>query len=122
MRFWKEVALQFLVRASWIEELSERLAGVESDRQAVMRDTLSQLVGILMQNAHMGPGVVERMVEKEAVLVNHEINDNRRSAAELICRLQRRERFWEEAALQFPVHFMRGIRDILPWLTWHSVE
>lgn len=90
-RVWEEVSAHFPLRHAWIQELSTALAAVERDRQVVMRDTLAQLVAVLMQNAHVGPGVVERVVEKEAALVNHEMNDNKRSTAELVRRLSRRE-------------------------------
>ena len=49
------------------------------------------MVAILVENAHILDGEMERIVEKEAVLVNHEINDNKRAYAELLRRLQRRE-------------------------------
>jgi len=66
---WAEVAAQFPVRHGWVAALQDTLAAVEADRQVIMRDTLAQLVAVTMDVACEGPGVIERLVEKEAVLV-----------------------------------------------------
>jgi hypothetical protein len=71
---WAEVAAQFPVRHGWVAALQDTLAAVEADRQVIMRDTLAQLVAVVMDVASEAPGVIERIVEKEAVLVRGRVS------------------------------------------------
>jgi hypothetical protein len=68
---WTEVSSQFSVRHGWVAGLQDTLAAVEADRQVIMRDTLSQLVAVVMDVASETPGVIERMVRACASSMRH---------------------------------------------------
>ncbi|XP_023561251.1 coiled-coil domain-containing protein 180 [Octodon degus] len=107
LELWDKVANMFLVQKQEIKELDDRLLSIEFSRTDKLKSVLKKYVEIIEKTAYLLQPDVYRLINKEAMIINHALLGNRRAIAQLYVNLM-------EATLQMELdsrHRWQGLED-----------
>ncbi|XP_029058159.1 coiled-coil domain-containing protein 180 isoform X5 [Monodon monoceros] len=93
LELWDQVAEKFLFQKQEIKELDKTLHSLEFSRADKLKSVLKKYVEIIEKTSYLMQPDVYRLIDKEAMIINHALLGNRRALAQLFVNLM-------EAALQ----------------------
>ncbi|XP_038046309.1 coiled-coil domain-containing protein 180-like isoform X2 [Patiria miniata] len=86
---WNLIGSQSVSRRQWIVELDDTLDGFETQRLQRIQDVLKSYAKNMEKIAFLMPPDVQRLISKEAQVINQTILNNRRAYADLNTRLMK---------------------------------
>nr|XP_051712238.1 coiled-coil domain-containing protein 180 isoform X2 [Oryctolagus cuniculus] len=104
---WEKVAAMFLVQKQGIKELDEALHLLEFSRADKLKSVLTKYVEIIEKTSYLMKSDVQRLIDQEAMVMNHALLGNRRAISQLFVNLM-------EATLQQELdcrHRWQGLVD-----------
>ncbi|XP_021100263.1 coiled-coil domain-containing protein 180 isoform X2 [Heterocephalus glaber] len=107
LELWDKVAEMFLVQKQEIKELDETLLSIEFSRADKLKSVLKKYVEIIEKTTYLLQPDVYKLINKEAMIINHALLGNRRAITQLNINLM-------EAALQKELdscHRWQGLVD-----------
>ncbi|XP_033615019.1 coiled-coil domain-containing protein 180 isoform X5 [Fukomys damarensis] len=113
LELWDKVAERVLVQKQDIKELDETLLSIEFSRADKLKSVFKKYVEIIEKTTYLLQPDVYRLINKEAMIINHALLGNRRAIAQLYVNLL-------EAALQMELdshHRWQGLVD-----TWKTLK
>ncbi|XP_053512070.1 coiled-coil domain-containing protein 180 isoform X2 [Artibeus jamaicensis] len=110
---WDQVAEKFLLQKQGIKELDERLYSVEFSRVDRLKSMLKKYVEIIQKTSYLMQPDVYRLINKEAMVMNHALLGNRRAIAQLSVNLM-------EATLKQELESRRRWQDLID--TWKALK
>ncbi|XP_027725470.1 coiled-coil domain-containing protein 180 [Vombatus ursinus] len=84
---WDELSKKFINRRKWIKNFDERLKKLEACRAEKLGKVLKKYMEILKNNAYLLYPDVERLIHKEAMIINQALLGNQRAIAKLFVNL-----------------------------------
>ncbi|XP_045696693.1 coiled-coil domain-containing protein 180 isoform X2 [Phyllostomus hastatus] len=110
---WDQVAEKFLLQKQGIKELDETLYSVEFSRVDRLKSVLKKYVEIIQKTSYLMQPDVYRLMNKEAMDMNHALLGNRRAIAQLSVNLM-------EATLKQELESRRRWQDLTD--TWKALK
>ncbi|XP_054545105.1 coiled-coil domain-containing protein 180 [Talpa occidentalis] len=111
MELWDQVTEKYLSQKQEVKELDETLHSLEFSRADKLKAVLKKYVGIIEKTSYLMQPDVYRLINKEAMIINHALLGNRRALAQLFVNLM-------EATLQQELESRRRWQDLLEaWKT-----
>ncbi|XP_013368704.1 PREDICTED: coiled-coil domain-containing protein 180 isoform X2 [Chinchilla lanigera] len=107
LELWDKVAEMFLVQKQNIKELDNQLLSVEFSRADKLKSVLKKYVEVIEKTTYLLQPDVYRLINKEAMIINHALLGNRRAIAQLYVNLM-------EATLRMELdsrHRWQGLLD-----------
>ncbi|XP_036608335.1 coiled-coil domain-containing protein 180 [Trichosurus vulpecula] len=84
---WDKLSKKFLNRRKWIKDFDTRLKKLEACRAKKLGEVMKKYLEILKDNAYLLPPDVERLIHKEAMIINQALLGNQRAIAKLFINL-----------------------------------
>uniref|UniRef100_A0A2K6GB33 Coiled-coil domain containing 180 n=1 Tax=Propithecus coquereli TaxID=379532 RepID=A0A2K6GB33_PROCO len=84
---WNKVAKTFQLQKQKIKELDEALHSLEFSRADKLKNVLKKYVKIIEKTSYLMQPDVYRLIDKEAMVINHALLGNRRALAQLFVNL-----------------------------------
>ncbi|XP_073083402.1 coiled-coil domain-containing protein 180 isoform X2 [Manis javanica] len=88
LELWDQVAEKFLLQKQEIKELDEKLHLLEFSRTDKLRSVLKKYVKIIERTSYLMQPDVYRLINKEAMVINHALLGSRRAIAQLFVNLR----------------------------------
>ncbi|XP_039712072.1 coiled-coil domain-containing protein 180 [Pteropus medius] len=88
LELWDKVAEKFLLQKQGIKELDETLHSLEFSRTDKLKSVLKKYVVIIEKTSYLMQPDVYRLINKEALVINHALLGNRRAIAQLFVNLR----------------------------------
>ncbi|XP_023421292.1 coiled-coil domain-containing protein 180 [Cavia porcellus] len=111
LELWDKVAEMFLVQKQKIKELDDTLLSVEFSRVDKLKSVLKKYVEIIEKTTYLLQPDVYRLINGEALIINHALLGNRRAIAQLYINLM-------EATLQMELDSRHRWQDLVDvWKT-----
>ncbi|XP_016001752.2 coiled-coil domain-containing protein 180 isoform X2 [Rousettus aegyptiacus] len=88
LELWDKVAEKFLLQKQGITELDETLHSLEFSRTDKLKSVLKKYVGIIEKTSYLMQPDVYRLINKEALVINHALLGNRRAITQLFVNLR----------------------------------
>ncbi|XP_070107225.1 coiled-coil domain-containing protein 180 isoform X2 [Equus caballus] len=87
LELWDQVAEKFLLQKQGIKKLDETLLSLEFSRAGKLKSVLKKYVEIIEKTSCLMQSDVYRLINKEAMVINHALLGNRRAIAQLFVNL-----------------------------------
>ncbi|KAK2504874.1 hypothetical protein MC885_011298 [Smutsia gigantea] len=113
LELWDQVAEKFLLQKQEIKELDEKLHSLEFSRTDKLKSVLKKYVEIIEKTSYLMQPDVYRLINKEAMVINHALLGNRRAIAQLFVNLS-------EATLQQELESHRRWQDLVN--AWKTIK
>ncbi|XP_020837652.1 coiled-coil domain-containing protein 180 isoform X2 [Phascolarctos cinereus] len=84
---WDKLSKQFINRRKWIKDFDKSLKKLEACRAEKLGEVLKKYMEILKNNAYLLYPDVERLIHKEAMIINQALLGNQRAIAKLFINL-----------------------------------
>ncbi|XP_068925370.1 coiled-coil domain-containing protein 180 [Petaurus breviceps papuanus] len=84
---WEKLSKKFIKRRKWIKDFDTKLKKVEACRAEKLGEVLKKYMAILKDNAYLLSPDVERLIHKEAMIINQALLGNQRAIAKLFVNL-----------------------------------
>ncbi|XP_069866287.1 coiled-coil domain-containing protein 180 isoform X1 [Dipodomys merriami] len=83
LELWDKVIETFLLQKKEIKEMDETLLSLEASRASKLKNVLTKYVDIMRKTSYLMQPDVYRLMDKEAMIMNHALLGNQRAIAQL---------------------------------------
>uniref|UniRef100_A0A8D1M9A2 Coiled-coil domain containing 180 n=1 Tax=Sus scrofa TaxID=9823 RepID=A0A8D1M9A2_PIG len=113
LELWDQVAKKFLLQKQEIKDLDKTLHSLEFSRADKLKSVMKKYVQIIEKTSYLMQPDVYRLINKEAMIINHALLGNRRALAQLFVNLM-------EATLQQELNGHRRWQGLVD--AWKSLK